>query len=208
MTTIVEDRAPKMLTGAVSAPEYVDLIDDLVPLEVKLKNLALVTVGLVGMFGGPPLPCRQAQQLYFVAPPEYFFARTSTSGLIESETMLESVAALRGSLARFRTFKHNWDNDGAEPFTSETVASADAVVAMVRAAVLDSYSVTNAPMISPCSDGRISFAWKLGSKELWIYVQDNTADVYRWEPADRYDSQPFEQIAVNGIQEHIEWLLA
>jgi len=208
MTAIVEEFVPKMITGAIVTPEYEDLVTPLTPLELKLRNLALVgiaTVGFAGILG--TLPCG-GRQLYFYAPHDYFFARTSTTGLIESETMLESLAALRGSLTRFRKFKDDWDEDGAEAFSQETLASADEVVSSLYDAVLRSNFAVSAPMVSPGTDGRISFAWRLGSKELWIYVQAQTADVYRWDPAERYDSQPFEQITIANIQEHIDWLLS
>jgi hypothetical protein len=204
----VEESTPKMMTAAVVTPEYADLVTDLTPLEVKLRNLALVgvaTVGFAGILGA--LPCG-GQQLYVYAPHDYFFARTSTTGLIESETILESLAALRGSLGRFSKFKANWDEDGAEAFSPETIASAHEVVASFDDAILKSDLVITAPMVSPCTDGRISFAWRLGSKELWIFVKDNTVDVYRWEPAEGHDSQPFEQVAIANIQEHIDWLLS
>jgi hypothetical protein len=208
MTTTVEQFTTEMITGTLITPEYEDLVSDLTPLEVKLRNLALVgitAVGFSGILGA--VPCG-GQQLYVYAPHGYFFARPSTSGLIESPTILESLAALQGSLNRFRTFKEDWDEDGAEAFSPETLESAHQVVTYTYEAVLRSDFVATAPMVSPGTDGRISFAWRLGSKELWIYVQGKTADVYRWEPAYQFDSQPFEQIAVADVQEHIDWLLS
>ena len=206
--TLVEELIPKMVTGAVVTPEYEDLVTDLKPLEVRLRNLALVGIATVGITGMLGIPSPGTQQLYVYAPQDYFFARSSTSGLIESETMLESLAALRGSLDRFSKFPDNWDGEGAEAFAPETIASAHRVVTFIDKALFNSALALTVPMVSPYTDGRVSFSWRIGAKELWVFVQDSTADVYRWEPAEQHDSQPFEQIAIADIQEHIDWLLS
>ena len=208
MTTTLEEFTTRTMTGTVVNPEYEDLVTELTPLEVKLRNLALVGVAAVGFAGVLGWVPSGGQQLYVYGPAGYFFARPSTSGLIESPTILESLAALQGSVNRFRKFKDDWDEDGAEAFSPETIASAHEVITYVYEAVLGSDVLATAPMVSPGTDGRISFAWRLGSKELWIYVQGKTADVYRWEPADQFDSEPFEQVAVADVQEHIDWLLS
>jgi hypothetical protein len=208
MTTTLEDLTPKTMTGTILTPEYDDLTVELTPLEAKLRDLALVSVaavGLAGVFGGVS---GGGQQMYIYGPAGYFYHQPSTSGLIESPAILESLEALQCELNRLRKFKDDWDEDGAEVFSSDTITSAQGVLTHISNAILSLDFVSGGPMISPGTDGRISFTWRVGTKELWIYVQDKTADVYRWEPFEEYESQTFEQITIADVREHIDWLLS
>src|SRR5258708_655042 len=120
----------------------------------------------------------------------------------------EALGSLLGDLTRFSKFETNWDNTGAAPFATETMQAARELLAQAFKVAMQPLRQISAPMLSPCSDGRICFTWRTADKELWIYVEAQRADVYRCQPLSSMESESFEQIPISDAQEHIDWVLS
>lgn len=212
MTVTAEEKGKqdKAVVLTLAPSEYADLVEGLTPLETTLRNLALVSFAVVGIGGILSISQPIRPELYLYGPAQAIYGRyANTESLVgENSVIFDSLGSLQLQLKRLRTLPANWDGEGGERIQEETLSSANDLLGSISDAMFRLGGPVPAPLVSPCSDGRVCFSWKRADKELWIYVQGHTADVYRWEPRGRYESEPFEQIAIPTVSEHVAWFLS
>jgi len=119
---------------------------------------------------------------------------------------LEAVSELRRKVETFGRLAANWDNEGAEPISAETVNTALQVIEHI-AIVLERKNTISSPSIRPFPDGSIFFKWIRGQKELAITVEGRIVEAQRWEPLDAFHSLGLWEIPVDATSEQVEWLL-
>jgi hypothetical protein len=119
----------------------------------------------------------------------------------------ETISEMRRKIEGFGRLNFNWDGEGAEPISAETINTALRVLENI-AIVLERKNTLSAPSVRPFPNGAVFFKWIQGQKELSITVEGRTVEAQRWEPLDAFHSQGLWEITVDAISEHVEWVLA
>lgn len=117
-----------------------------------------------------------------------------------------TLSDLRRKVATFAHLGANWDGEGAEAPSPQTVASGEQVIERI-AIILERRDTSAEPSVLPFPDGSIFFKLIQGQKELAITVLGRTVEAQRWHPLDAFHSQGLWQIQVDDVREHIEWVL-
>jgi hypothetical protein len=126
-------------------------------------------------------------------------------GLNERQTAAIS-SDLRSRVMGFSMLVPNWDGEGAEPISLETISTALHVIEHI-AILLQRKNTSSKPSVRPFPDGSIFLKWIQGQKELAITVRGREIEGQHWEPLDSFQSQGLWEISVGDIPEHIEWVL-
>jgi hypothetical protein len=116
------------------------------------------------------------------------------------------MSDLRRKVAGFAQLSQNWDREGAEPISRETISTALQIIEHI-AIVLERKNTSSLPSVRPFPDGSVFFKWICGQKELAITVEGRNLEVQRWEPLDAFQSQGLWEIPVDATAEHVEWVL-
>src|SRR5215467_9402106 len=82
-----------------------------------------------------------------IHPPVLSLPMTVSSLSSESRRLIESFAALQRDLKRYSKYESNWDEAGAESFSSETISSAKEVVGQAYEATKRFHQKNVVPMI-------------------------------------------------------------
>jgi hypothetical protein len=117
-----------------------------------------------------------------------------------------SIADLRRKVSGFAQLPRNWDGEGAEPVSGETVAATLQILERI-AIVLERKNTSSLPSVRPFPDGSVFFKWICGQKELTLTVDGQSIEVQRWEPLNAFQSQGLWEISVDATTEHVEWVL-
>jgi hypothetical protein len=111
-------------------------------------------------------------------------------------------------LMRIAGLKADWDGEGAERVPQMAVKNAGVLLFLARAAVLQSISLQwPVPSIIPAVDGGVILKWVTATKELKCTVRNDFVEVVRWKSPDRYESDGFWEVPIQGVTEHFQWLL-
>jgi hypothetical protein len=178
----------------------------------------------------PPKECAGTFTAVYVAPQHGtlspFITRRGAGGLIRSvvyqptsatPVLLEefvysalrsnaNTSALRRKVSGFSHLPHNWDGEGAEPTSEDTINTSMRVVEQI-AVVLERKNTSSLPSVRPFPDGSVFFRLICGQKELAITVENRNVEVQRWQPLDAFQSQGLWEISVDAIPEHVDWAL-
>jgi hypothetical protein len=131
-----------------------------------------------------------------------------TTDSFANRELLESLSAVRRFIVDCMKLDHNWDNEGAEAISLETVTKAIAVINHAADVLKkQEFSDRLIPSVHPFPDGSIFFKWIVGQKELTITVLDGSIEAQRWEPLDAFVSEGLWEISIDDIPEHVEWVL-
>jgi hypothetical protein len=194
---------------------------EITSLESKLKGFVFACPGvgrsLTGSLLGAYNPhvktvyiyrCRTSNWTAFSSALAAHTTLTTSSPSVETSRLAVALGSLQLDLRRFRRFESNWDGEGADPFSSETLISAQEILGQTYEVAIRSPRQEVIPMLSPCGDGRICFTWKSKHKELWAYADGKFADLYRWHPLSNRESESFEHLPISRVREHIDWVLS
>ncbi|HTC95721.1 MAG TPA: hypothetical protein VK699_19925 [Terriglobales bacterium] len=163
----------------------------------------------------PAKQCEHSTAVFLHRAPEVFsvvyrpYTRVSTAldDLVLGERRVPAIVFdLRRKVTGFARLATNWDNDGAEAVSRQTVATAEQLIEHV-ALVLERKNTSTSPCVRPFPDGSVFFKWIQGQKELAVTVLGRHVEVQRWEPLDTFRSQGLWQISIDDVSEHIEWVL-
>jgi hypothetical protein len=124
----------------------------------------------------------------------------------DSHRINANLPDLRRRVSGFPELPRNWDGEGAEPVSGETVATTLQVLERI-AIVLERKNTSSLPSVRPFPDGSVFFKWICGQKELAITIEGTNVEVQRWEPLDAFQSQGLWEISVDATAEHVEWVL-
>jgi len=136
-------------------------------------------------------------QAYKCAVEDMLFAELRTT---------EMVSELRRKVKDFAKLLPDWDSEGAEAISVETVNTALQVIEHI-AIVLERKNTVSAPLVRPFPDGSIFFKWIRGQKELAVTVHGARVEAQRWEPLSAFQSQGLWEIPVGATPEHVDWVL-
>ena len=148
---------------------------------------------------------------YLATPVVYHPQPTTEFTMLEQITNLENgatagTADLRRKIAAFSKLGTNWDDEGAQPISEETIRRSLQVVEHI-AVVLERKNTASFPSVLPFPDGSVFFKWVHGRKELNITVVGNNVAAQHWQPLDAYHSLGLWPISVDDTSEHVEWVL-
>src|SRR5208337_2036958 len=118
----------------------------------------------------------------------------------------EAVSDLRRKVGGFATLAADWDREGAEPVSVETIDTSLQVIEHI-AIVLERKNTVSTPSVRPFPDGSVFFKWIHGQKELAITVEGRRVEAQRWEPLNAFHSQGLWEISADGTSEHVDWVL-
>jgi hypothetical protein len=117
-----------------------------------------------------------------------------------------TLAGLRRKIASLAHLGANWDGEGGEAPSPDTVGTAEQVTERI-AIILERRDTSAEPSVLPFPDGSIFFKLIQGQKELAITILGRTIEAQRWQPLDAFRSEGLWDISVDDIGEHIEWVL-
>jgi len=185
------------------APELGIWVKD--PGVIVINNTATVTVVNVGVGGGSILMHQE------LAPNLYARARcigNTPTDAVESALKGEAktVATLRQRLAGFTKLEENWDAEGGQAISAETITTAERLLEHIEL-ILSRKNILSSPSVRPSPDGSVTFKWIQGQKELDLMVTGQAVEAQRWHPLESYESEGLWEISVDDTPEQIEWVL-
>jgi hypothetical protein len=95
----------------------------------------------------------------------------------------------------------DWDGEGASVIDPRAI---DLARSLLR--VTHHNSDIGKPSIGPMPDGRLSFTWEEGEKELWIFVSAEGYTSHQWASPDEFTSVVSTWRDSDEVAELIEWL--
>jgi hypothetical protein len=95
----------------------------------------------------------------------------------------------------------NWDGEGAARIDGPTTTKARELLTEIYKS-----QPPERPSIGPMPDGRYTFTWEAGAKELWIYVSAKEYTSHQWDSASQFKSIAKSWTARDTVVELIEWL--
>jgi len=140
-------------------------------------------------------------------------------GSVQQLTTIETVDAaslaqrvviqehsLSTQLRRLRKLGDGWDGEKASHISEETGSTAEALIEQLLQVSLSNLAIPNA-RLGPLPDGTLRFECTYLSKELFLTVSDKTVEVQKWQPLDSVESLGYWETDLQGIREHLEWLV-
>jgi hypothetical protein len=115
------------------------------------------------------------------------------------------ASGLRQKIDDFGALAQDWDGEGADRPTAETVRTSKAVFEKLVAHAVRT-GMASAPDIVPLSDGSIRFEWTVSNRELFITILEDRVEAQRWEPLDSIDSTYYAELCVSRVDAELEWL--
>jgi hypothetical protein len=99
-----------------------------------------------------------------------------------------------------------WDDEEAPRFSESTGRTAAAIIKLILETSLSSLAVPKC-RLGPLTDGSLRFECTHGSKELFVTVSEDKAEIQAWQPRNAFKSVGYWETDVKGAKEHIGWLL-
>lgn len=118
---------------------------------------------------------------------------------------LHWASGLRQRIDDYGSLVDNWDGEGAQKPSAETLTVAKTVFEKLVSYAVRS-RVRSAPTTVPLSDGSIRFEWAIADKELFITVCEARAETQRWEPRDSVESVHYAEVPALQVDAELEWL--
>jgi hypothetical protein len=111
-------------------------------------------------------------------------------------------------LMRVSALELNWDGEGAEPVSQETIRTAQLVLELAReTATSEPHPQIPLPVLFASVEGEVVLKWQFRERELKCIVIGRKVEAIRWSSHDQFESDGFWEIRPADVAEHFEWLV-
>jgi len=177
---------------------------------IPFGQMAQLISGVPGVFGkgyfAGKVSSGNRAAFTFLGPAQELTTVETVDAASLAQHVVIQEHALSTQLRRLRKLQDGWDGEKASHISDETGNTVEAIIGQLLQVSLSSLAVPNV-RLGPLPDGTLRFECTHLSKELFLTVSGKNVEVQKWQPLDSVESLGYWETDLQGVREHLEWLV-